>query len=173
MPTFRVKNLSVTLGEAGARADMAALTPQLCLFPTQNCFTPTPNCPTISQWTCWTPTPQTCWIFTPRTCFTPSPQTCWTISPDTCGAISPVCDISLTPTILDTIKTTTPVIAMASEQELEAIRQDLDRVIELGRERGAQFGQGARPQTREEVDMLERELRAALEEVQKMKENLG
>jgi hypothetical protein len=166
-----MKNLSVTLGDVAAGGNVAQLTPQICLWPT---FT-----------VCHFITPQTCHYLisclypsghcvtpTPLTCWTPTPDGCWTLSPDPCGHLSPVCELSMTPTVLETFKATTPVLAVASDKELDAIRADLERVIETARARGMQTGPAARPQTAAEVDMLERELKAALKEVQDMKKEM-
>lgn len=181
MPTFRMKNLSVTLGEA-AQLATPQLTPHLCPFPTQFCVFPTQQCWPFSnchQIVSLCAFPTRCHLQTLVTClaptdycYTPTPLTCWTVSPDTCGALSPVCDFSMTPTIVETIKTTTVIIAQASERELEALRADLDKVIAIAHERGTQVGSEGRPRTMEEVEMLEKELRAALDEVQQMKKDM-
>jgi hypothetical protein len=80
--------------------------------------------------------------------------------------------MSLTPTIVETIKIQTPIFALASEKELEAVRADLQQVIDIAAERGVQVLRRGRPETIEEVEMLEGELQTALRALEKMKENM-
>lgn len=177
MPTFRMKNLTVTLGEEAR----LGLTPQIyCAIPTNNC-----NIQTVCLWPthcnfgsiyCNAPTLLTCWGVSPQTCWNitclQSQLPCRFNSPDPCGALSPVCDMSMTPTILDTIQGTSPIILQASDAELEALRADMDTVIKTIRERGSEIAEGGRPKTREQVEMLERELKSALKEVEAMKKEM-
>lgn len=165
MPTFRLKNLNVSLVDPNA---IKVQTPQFCTLGTTTIWSNQPwCCGFVSPWTCHVLiSPRTCqvWI-SPDTCrFNVSPfDPCGVISRDPCGAISPV--VQRPDTVL-----VNPADELA---QLEAMRGQLEELMHAIDERGVQLQQQARPQTREEVEMLEEQLKAALEEIQAMKKDMG
>ena len=162
MPTFKLKNLSVTLGDV-AKVD-PALTPQICLFPTNYCIRPTIHCRFPTRYCHW-PSYITC--FTPTDCGYISPHTCRLISDDGCG----LAHSTLPPTTI--FETVTPVIKQVEDPAvLDTLKGQLDDALVAIKERGVEIDQQFRPQTREDAERLEKELHAALEEVRRLKDDL-
>jgi hypothetical protein len=58
-------------------------------------------------------------------------------------------------------------------EQLDVLRAQLEQAMAAVDERGVQLQKQARPQTREEIDMLEEQLKAALEELQAMRKEMG
>lgn len=172
MPTFRVKNLSVTLGDAVAEK----IPQKYCLYPTHHCLYPT-NC---NQFTipCLYPT-DACRIQTWVTCLTPS---CFNGISDPCGRITKFCPplsddpcgpawSTLPPetllTITDVIKT------IGDPGVIDVLRGQLEEALEATNSRGLEINESLQPRTAEDVAMLESELQAALDEVRSMKKKMS
>lgn len=170
MPTFKVKNLSVTLGDAEQ-----VQAKQYCLFPTCH----TISCPGASVFCHW-PTchwiscrwlscnfhsvPTGCGIFN-SPCATLSPCGGFT-EPGTCG----LAHSTLPPTTFDTL---THVIKQVEDPAiLETLRGQMDEIISAVKDRGVEIEKGYGPRSLKDAETLERELKAALAEVQKMKKGL-
>jgi hypothetical protein len=171
MPTFKVKNLTVSLGEAERERTELYPCPApsigcpgasiACNWPTIHCAWPTIHCrfPTIV--TCWTGT---------ITCLT---NTCGIFSPDPCGPVTDPCGPAWSTLPPTTFKDITPVIkGVADPRVLELLRGQLEEAIGAVKERGIEVETGERPRTMEEADKLEKELKAALDEVREMKKGL-
>lgn len=169
MPNFKVKNLSVSIGEA-EQAIQPGITPQLCIFPS--------HCNFHTPITCNFHTPITCHFRTPITCWTPTIDTCafntCGIFSDPCGFITPrgcgVAHSTLPETTFDGLS---PVIRTVSDPGvLEALQTQLDEAMVAIKEHGVELEQGLLPRTLEDAEMLESEMEAALKEVRKLKKSL-
>jgi hypothetical protein len=61
---------------------------------------------------------------------------------------------------------------VAEPEVLEMLREQLDEAIEAVEERGIEVEKGLKPRSVEEAETLEEELKAALDEVRKIKKDL-
>lgn len=168
MPTFRVRNLSVTLDavEKAAAADID----QLCLNQTLHCLKPSilDYTPTL----CVFQTHLTCWGLSP--CAFQTPLTCWKLSPCPFGSRPPTgCGVNystLPPTTLDTL---TPVIKTLEDPDiLKVLEIQLSDVMKAIRERGIELDKQFRPRSLADAEAVEKELEAALAELKEMKKDL-
>jgi len=157
MPTFRLKNLNVSLAD---RADLVAQrTPQFCTLGTTTIWSP--FC--CRFWPSRFP-PTGCWNYpTIIDCGHFISEHCGPLTPDPCGPISPV--VADTPDLVGN-----PAVQL---EQLDVLRAQLEQAMAAVDERGVQLQKQARPQTREEIDMLEEQLKAALEELQAMRKEMG
>ena len=163
MPTFKIKNLTMSLDNAD-RVATPALNQQFCFFPTHPtfCHWKTPPWPPIScefhsLIQCWTPW---CQPRSPIVCLDPSGN------PGGCG----VNFSTLPPTTIDTL---TPVIRVIDNPDvLGLLHQQLEEAIGVVNERGIEIEKGLRPQSLAQAEALEKELKAALDELKAMKKGL-
>lgn len=165
MPTFRVRNLSVTLDavEKAAAADID----QLCVDRTRYCLKPSIlNCEGVSV-TCLFNSEPICVRFTiPVTCLF---RSCAGLS---CPPGSGGCGLvaSTLPDILDPL---TPRIKTIEDKDiLKELEIQLSDAMKAIRERGIELDKKFRPQSLADAEAVEKELEAALAELKEMKKDL-
>jgi hypothetical protein len=174
MPTFRVRNLSVTLDavEKAAAADID----QLCLNQTRYCLKPSIlNCEGGVS-VCLLPSEPICVGLTEfLTCvkFTKIPVTCLRLSCGlSCNPLSGGCGMAWS-TLPDTLDPLTPLIKTIEDFDiLKVLEIQLNDAMKAIQDRGIELEKQFRPRSLADAEAVEKELEAALAELKEMKKDL-
>ncbi|MCO5183991.1 MAG: hypothetical protein M9928_11640 [Anaerolineae bacterium] len=148
---FKVKDLAI-----GVSAHKLIDLDKLCLFPTRRCryFITTIHCKPCT----WIPSIIQCDPCTLLITEIP-------ITDGPCGLAHTTC--------LDTLLYVLDVRQLViNPDDLGLVREQMDKFFNVVTERGAEVARAMAPQTLEQVDLVESELKAALEEIQVLRDRL-
>jgi hypothetical protein len=162
MSEFKIKNLMIDVVSGVQVPDLD----KLCLRPTKlpGCWFPRSCMRFISPCGIWTPCPirsiDPCHFMrtTILECIGESMGCAGSDLPIACGGTELV--------VIDLGK------LLVNPELINEVRAELDEVLKIASERGVQLTKALAPQTKAQAELLETELKAALEEVQKLKGNL-
>lgn len=152
MARFAVKNLMVDVVSSAA----AQYTPQLCLFPTKQCPHLTLDCPNHTHIFCWRHITADCPFFSVDCLLTN----------DGCGINYSTCFDSR----LFLIDIERLVINPA---DIKVVKKQIGEVLDAVKDRGPEVARDMAPRTAEQAELLEKALSEALDEVKKLKKDLG
>lgn len=158
MPTFRVKNLSVSIGKQ-ERIERLCHYNISCLLPTWNFCKPyTPFCVNTCN-------PLSCNGASVVPC---AQLSCPIISVDHCFPThvlpDPTTVFQMTPEIVKVVD---------NLEVLDLLRGQLEEALSVAKARGVEIEESMRPQTLKDVESLETELQAALDELRAMKKKMS